>query len=88
MNNLNRMKKVYNNDELITSIGECSCFGELALIHNTPRGVTIKSKTDVKLWSLFGETYRRILMGITIKKRKTYEEFLTKVPILRKDRNF
>ena len=28
------------------------------------------------------QTYRRILMGSTIKKRKMYEEFLSKVKIL------
>ncbi|CAF2859130.1 unnamed protein product [Rotaria sp. Silwood2] len=73
---------VYVNDELVTSIGECSSFGELALIYGTPRAATVKAKTDVKLWSLLGETYRRILMDSTIKKRKMYEEFLSKVSIL------
>jgi len=73
---------VFVNDELVTSIGECSSFGELALIYGTPRAATVKAKTDVKLWSLLGETYRRILMDSTIKKRKMYEEFLSKVSIL------
>ncbi|CAF1195393.1 unnamed protein product [Rotaria sordida] len=73
---------VYVNDELVTSIGECSSFGELALIYGTPRAATVKAKTDVKLWSLLGETYRRILMDSTIKKRKMYEEFLSKVSVL------
>ena len=71
----------------MTSIGECSSFGELALIYGTPRAATVKAKTDVKLWSLLGETYRRILMDSTIRKRKLYEEFLSKVSILGK-RNF
>lgn len=68
----------------MTSIGECSSFGELALIYGTPRAATVKAKTDVKLWSLLGETYRRILMDSTIKKRKMYEEFLSKVSVLGK----
>jgi cAMP-dependent protein kinase regulator len=68
----------------VTSIGECSSFGELALIYGTPRAATVKAKTDVKLWSLLGETYRRILMDSTIRKRKMYEEFLSKVSILGK----
>jgi cAMP-dependent protein kinase regulator len=79
--------KVYINDELVTSIGECSSFGELALIYGTPRAATVKAKTDVKLWSLLGETYRRILMDSTIKKRKMYEEFLSKVSVLGKRSN-
>lgn len=69
---------------MVTSIGECSSFGELALIYGTPRAATVKAKTDVKLWSLLGETYRRILMDSTIRKRKMYEEFLSKVSILGK----
>ena len=68
----------------MTSIGECSSFGELALIYGTPRAATVRAKTDVKLWSLLGDTYRRILMDSTIKKRKMYEEFLSKVSILGK----
>lgn len=69
---------------MVTSIGECSSFGELALIYGTPRAATVKAKTDVKLWSLLGETYRRILMDSTIRKRKMYEEFLSKVSVLGK----
>lgn len=34
------------------------------------------------LWAIDRVTYRRILMGATIKKRKMYEGFLEKVPIL------
>lgn len=76
------------NDELVATSGECSCFGELALLQGTPQAVTIKAKTIVKLWSLLGETYRKLLMDITIKNRKIYEEFLNQVPILRNDKQF
>lgn len=54
----------------------------MALIYGTPRAATIQAKTDVKLWAIDRDTYRRILMGQFIKKRKTYEEFLSKVKIL------
>lgn len=64
------------------SIGETGSFGELALIYGTPRAATIKAKTDVKLWAIDRDTYRRILMGSTIRKRKLYETFLEKVSIL------
>ncbi|EDQ84849.1 uncharacterized protein MONBRDRAFT_39101 [Monosiga brevicollis MX1] len=57
-------------------------FGELALIYNQPRAATVKAKTDVQLWALDQDTYRRILMGSTIRKRKMYETFLEKVQIL------
>ena len=64
------------------SIGETGSFGELALIYGTPRAATIKARTDVKLWAIDRDTYRRILMGSTIRKRKLYESFLEKVSIL------
>lgn len=39
-------------------------------------------QTDVKLWAIDRLTYRRILMGSVTKKRKMYDEFLSKVQIL------
>ena len=36
----------------------------------------------MKLWGIDRDSYRRILMGSTIRKRKMYEEFLSRVSIL------
>lgn len=66
----------------VTTIGEGGSFGELALIYGTPRAATVRAKTDVKLWGIDRDSYRRILMGSTIRKRKMYEEFLSRVSIL------
>lgn len=74
--------EVYVNSELVTTIGEGSSFGELALIYGTPRAATVKAKTAVKLWGIDRDSYRRILMGSTIRKRKMYEGFLSRVSIL------
>uniref|UniRef100_A0A3P9MPI1 cAMP-dependent protein kinase type I-alpha regulatory subunit n=1 Tax=Oryzias latipes TaxID=8090 RepID=A0A3P9MPI1_ORYLA len=74
--------QVYVNNEWVTSIGEGGSFGELALIYGTPRAATVKAKTNVKLWGIDRDSYRRILMGSTLRKRKMYEEFLRKVSIL------
>lgn len=79
-----RTIQVYVNSELVTVIGEGGSFGELALIHGTPRAATVRAKTDMKLWGLDRDSYRRILMGSTIRKRKMYEEFLSRVSILGK----
>lgn len=73
---------IYVNNEFMITIGEAGSFGELALIYGTPRAATVKAKSDVKLWGIDRDSYRRILMGSTIRKRKMYEEFLSKVPIL------
>lgn len=72
------------NSELVTTIAEGGSFGELALIYGTPRAATVRAKTDVKLWGIDRDSYRRILMGSTIRKRKMYEEFLSRVSILGK----
>ncbi|KAF4526603.1 hypothetical protein B566_EDAN006418 [Ephemera danica] len=74
--------EVFVNGELVTTIGEGGSFGELALIYGTPRAATVRAKTDVKLWGIDRDSYRRILMGSTIRKRKMYDEFLSRVSIL------
>ncbi|XP_055376754.1 cAMP-dependent protein kinase type I regulatory subunit-like [Condylostylus longicornis] len=74
---------VYVNDTLVVSLKDNASFGELALIYGTPRAATVKAKTDCKLWGIDRDSYRRILMGSTIRKRKLYEEFLSRVSILK-----
>ncbi|KAK7602547.1 hypothetical protein V9T40_008136 [Parthenolecanium corni] len=70
------------NNDLVTTVGEGGSFGELALIYGTPRAATVQAKTNVKLWGIDRDSYRRILMGSTIRKRKMYDEFLSRVSIL------
>lgn len=41
-----------------------------------------QARTACKLWALDRDTYRHIIMGNTIRKRKMYETFLEKVPLL------
>lgn len=54
--------KVYVNGEWVTNISEGGSFGELALIYGTPRAATVRAKTDLKLWGIDRDSYRRILM--------------------------
>ncbi|VDP77973.1 unnamed protein product [Echinostoma caproni] len=73
---------IFLNNEYSSTIGEGGSFGELALIYGTPRAATVKAKSEVKLWGIDRDSYRRILMGSTIRRRKMYQEFLSRVPIL------
>ncbi|KAH9282232.1 cAMP-dependent protein kinase regulatory subunit [Echinococcus granulosus] len=74
---------IYVNGEFVSCIGEGGSFGELALIYGTPRAATVKAHSDeVKLWGIDRDSYRRILMGSTIRRRKMYQDFLARVPIL------
>merc|ERR1712137_666132 len=68
--------------KLVQHITAGRSFGELALIYNTPRAADVVAITDVKLWVIDRVTYRRVLMDSTMRKRKLYEEFLDRVPIL------
>ena len=82
---LHRAADMIEADGAVNTVGEVApggSFGELALIYGTPRAATIRAKTDVSLWAIDRDTYRRILMGATIRKRKVYDEFLAKVKIL------
>merc|ERR1712128_346766 len=74
--------EIYVNGEKVLNIGEGGSFGELALIYGTPRAATVKAASDVKLWGIDRDSYKRILMESTLRKRKIYEEFLGTISIL------
>jgi len=74
--------EIFVDEKKVVTLGEGGSFGELALIHETPRAATVVAKTDVKMWKIDRESYRKILMGSTIRKRSTYESHLAKVKIL------
>ena len=76
------MFQIYVDKNLVSSLGEGASFGELALIYGTPRAADVRAKTQLKLWAIDRDSYRRILMGSTLRKRKMYDEFLSKVSIL------
>eukprot|EP00040_Diaphanoeca_grandis_P039870 m.260408 g.260408 ORF g.260408 m.260408 type:complete len:306 (-) comp39835_c0_seq1:274-1191(-) len=57
-------------------------FGELALIYGSPRAATIKASVDMSLYAMDRDTYRYLLMGSVINKRKLYEDVLAKVSML------
>jgi len=67
---------------VVLKIVQGGTFGELALIHGTPRAATVRALTSVSLWGLDRESYRKILMESTIKKRSLYEQFLSQVKVL------
>uniref|UniRef100_A0A0N5AIH6 cAMP-dependent protein kinase type I-alpha regulatory subunit n=1 Tax=Syphacia muris TaxID=451379 RepID=A0A0N5AIH6_9BILA len=71
---------IFVNGECAGSIKDGGSFGELALIYGTPRAATIVTKSDVvKMWAIDRMTYRSVLMRTTMRKRKLYDEFLSKI---------
>jgi len=73
---------IFVNSVKVVSLVEGGCFGELALIYGKPRAATVKAVTDVKLWAIDRDSYRRILMDYVMRKRKLWGEFLSTVPVL------
>merc|ERR1712106_439089 len=73
---------IYVNDTKVVNLGEGGSFGELALIYGTPRAATVRAASDVKMWGIGRDSYKRVLMESTLRKRKMYEEFLGTVPLL------
>lgn len=65
-------------------LGPGSCFGELALMYNTPRAASIKSIADCVLWEIDRSTYRGILVYHKYLRNKQYMEFLRNVEIMDK----
>eukprot|EP01117_Protostelium_nocturnum_P011136 TRINITY_DN4047_c0_g1_i1.p1 TRINITY_DN4047_c0_g1~~TRINITY_DN4047_c0_g1_i1.p1 ORF type:complete len:382 (-),score=68.63 TRINITY_DN4047_c0_g1_i1:209-1354(-) len=76
------VSKEKGTQELVAKVVRNGSFGELALMYGSPRAATVKAVTDVRLWAIDRASYRGVLMATTLKKRKLYESFLEKVPIL------
>ena len=50
------------NSKVGSPLASGSSFGELALMYNTPRAASVKTSTNVKLWSIDRSTYRQIVV--------------------------
>lgn len=58
-------------------------FGELALLYNAPRAATIQADEPGLLYVLDRNTFNHIVKDAAAKKRERYEDFLSKVKILK-----
>ncbi len=60
-------------------------FGELALMYNAPRSATVRAGDSgpVKVWALDRSTFRSTILASGQARRKKYEDFLVKVPLLK-----
>jgi cAMP-dependent protein kinase regulator len=65
---------VYQNDEidgqpdLVGSRGPGTCFGELALMYNSPRSATVTAVLGSTVWCVDRYTYRRIVANVGAQK--------------------
>ena len=63
--------------------GRGATFGELALMYNSPRQATVRSKTPCKMYLLDRITFKRILLNNSYSQRSMFERFLKNLPILK-----
>lgn len=75
--------EVYVSGEKKVAYGAGASFGELALLYNAPRAATVKATSDSIVWALDRVSFRKMLMDMTLKRRRLYESFLEEVPLLK-----
>eukprot|EP01080_Neovahlkampfia_damariscottae_P006004 gene6004-10002_t len=69
-------------DQLVKTCFPGDYFGELALMYGTPRAASVKCITDTVVWAIDRLTFRKIIMGRTMEKRRIYSDFLRNIKIL------
>ena len=80
---------IFVNENKVVSLSEGGSFGELALIYDTPRAATVRAAAaPVKLWGIDRESYKKILMESTMKKRNLYGDFLNSLSLLGMEQSF
>lgn len=70
-------------NQTVATYNNRGSFGELSLMYNVPRTVTIKADTAGSLWAMDRYTFRRILLATTHRKRKIYEHLIDGVGIFK-----
>ena len=73
---------IYVNNKLVLQIGKGSGFGELALLYDAPRAATVIATSTVHTWAIDRDTFKKVIIGTTQRKRNLYASFLSSVPIL------
>ena len=66
----------------VCSFCEGQTFGELELMYLSPCAATVKCSTDVETYSIDRDTYRHIVMMVSVRKRRLYKELLGNVRFL------
>ena len=75
-----RLEVIINNDKKAI-LKEGDSFGELALLHDTPRTATIRSITNVALWILDRENFKQVLQELNMQNYIENKVFIDSVPL-------
>jgi CRP-like cAMP-binding protein len=73
---------VYVDNRYVSTLEGGRCFGELALIYNTPRNATIRAMKVSVVYSLDRDTFRNTLANSANTKSNSIAKALKSVPLL------
>jgi len=73
---------IFVNGKQVATRGKGTCFGELALMYNSPRAATVTAATHAVVWVVDRFTFRRIVTDLSEKRFGVYVGFLKKVELL------
>ena len=73
--------EVIVNEKRVNVMKEGDSFGELALLHDTPRSATVKTIMNTALWVLDRSSFRNILQELNVQNYKENRSFIDSVPI-------
>merc|ERR1712130_412780 len=74
--------QVFVNSVQVAIRGKGTCFGELALMYNSPRAATVVASMDSEVWVVDRFTFRRIVTDLSQTNFQQYVNFLKKVDLL------
>jgi len=67
---------------VVSRAGPGDCFGELALLYDSPRAATVEAVSRCNCWSLELWTFKRIVKGNAMRRNARHHAFLDRVPVL------
>ena len=69
------------NEDIVMQYGPGESFGELALLHNTRRSASVEALTNVTLWGLDRESFRKALETLNDANLEDNVEFINTLKI-------
>lgn len=73
---------VFVNGAKVGKITTGKCFGEAALLYNSPRKATVTATRDTTVWCIHRSTFRKIVRTGSSQQYKEYSEYLKGVSLL------
>ncbi|CAG9313369.1 PKG_10 [Blepharisma stoltei] len=72
---------VYVNGKKVNTLSANDSFGELALLHDSPRSATIKTAERVTMWGLDRRTFRNAVESLNAQNYQENKQFIESVPL-------